>query len=91
MAKTIDIHVPDLTRGLALVTGASDGIGLQIAARLARAGAEVLMPVRNPAKGRAAMERIRSQVPGARLQVHQLDLASLASVESVQPVSPSRP
>lgn len=80
MAKTIDIHVPDLTRGLALVTGASDGIGLQIAARLTRAGAEVLMPVRNPAKGRAAMERIRSQVPGARLQVHQLDLASLASV-----------
>ncbi len=36
----------------ALVTGASDGVGFEIAARLARAGADILMPVRNPAEGR---------------------------------------
>ena len=38
MPKTIDIAVPDLAGKLALVTGASDGIGLHIAARLARSG-----------------------------------------------------
>ena len=53
-----DIDVPDLTGKLALVTGASDGIGLELARHLTRAGAEVLMPVRNQAKGTAAAGRI---------------------------------
>jgi len=35
-----DITVPDLTGRRAVVTGASDGVGLGIAARLAAAGAE---------------------------------------------------
>ncbi|MES2170639.1 MAG: SDR family oxidoreductase [Actinomycetota bacterium] len=76
----IDITVPDLGGKLALVTGASDGIGLAIADRLARAGAEVLMPVRNQAKGDAAAERIRERTAGATVSVGSLDLASLTSV-----------
>ena len=61
-----DIDVPDLTGKLALVTGASDGLGLELTRRLARAGAEVLLPVRNQAKGAAAADRIRAGVPAAR-------------------------
>lgn len=80
MPKTIDIPVPDLTGTTALVTGASDGIGFHIAARLARAGAEVMMPVRNVAKGEAAAQRIRDRIPNASLDVRALDLSSLASV-----------
>lgn len=80
MPTAIDITVPDLVGRLAVVTGASDGIGLQIAARLARAGAEVVMPVRNPDKGAAAVREITGLVPRARLDVRTLDLASLASV-----------
>jgi NAD(P)-dependent dehydrogenase (short-subunit alcohol dehydrogenase family) len=76
----IDIDVPDLAGKLALVTGASDGIGFNIAARLARAGAEVVMPVRNKAKGDAAAERILEQTSGAKLAVRNLDLSSLRSV-----------
>ena len=38
MARTIDITIPDLTGRLAVVTGASDGIGQVIATRLASAG-----------------------------------------------------
>jgi NAD(P)-dependent dehydrogenase (short-subunit alcohol dehydrogenase family) len=83
MPKAIDIPVPSLAGKLALVTGASDGIGFHIAARLARAGAEVLMPVRDQAEGQAAAQRIRERVPNAELDVRALDLASQASVAAL--------
>jgi NAD(P)-dependent dehydrogenase (short-subunit alcohol dehydrogenase family) len=78
-----DIAVPDLTGRRALVTGASDGLGLGIAAGLAAAGAEVLLPVRNPRKGRAAADRIVQEVPGADVTLLDLDLSSLASVAAL--------
>ncbi len=82
MAKQLDISVPDLDGRLALVTGASDGIGFHIAARLARAGAEIIMPVRNRDKGDVAAGRIRDLSPGARIEVRAMDLSSLASVQN---------
>lgn len=75
-----EISIPDLTGRRAVVTGASDGIGLEIATRLAGAGAEVLMPVRNQAKGEGAAEQIRARVATAAISVWQFDLASLRSV-----------
>ncbi|AXB41624.1 SDR family oxidoreductase [Amycolatopsis albispora] len=84
MAKTTpDIPVPDLTGKLAVVTGASDGVGLGLATRLAAAGAEVIMPVRNPRKGEAALAKIRERHPGARLSLRDLDLSSLDSVAAL--------
>ena len=82
MPKSLDIPVPDLAGRLALVTGASDGVGFEIAARLARAGAEILMPVRNIDKGQVAAARIRERTPDAGIRVRPLDLASLESVAS---------
>uniref|UniRef100_A0AAU3GWH3 SDR family oxidoreductase n=1 Tax=Streptomyces sp. NBC_01401 TaxID=2903854 RepID=A0AAU3GWH3_9ACTN len=78
--QDIDITVPDLTGKRAVVTGASDGIGLGIATRLAAAGAEVIMPVRNPRKGEGAVARIRERNPEANVSLRALDLSSLASV-----------
>ena len=75
-----DITVPDLTGRRAVVTGASDGVGLGIAARLAAAGAEVVLPVRNPRKGEAALAAIADRTPGADVSLRALDLSSLASV-----------
>jgi NAD(P)-dependent dehydrogenase (short-subunit alcohol dehydrogenase family) len=80
MAKPIDIDVPNLAGRRIVVTGASDGIGVCIAERLARAGADVILPVRNLDKGRAAARAIGERVPGAALDVRALDLSSLASV-----------
>ena len=79
----IDYTVPDLSGRRALLTGASDGMGLRIAARLAAAGAEVLLPVRNPVKGEAALAAIRQRQPSARLRLLDLDLSSLASVAAL--------
>jgi NAD(P)-dependent dehydrogenase (short-subunit alcohol dehydrogenase family) len=81
--QAIDITVPDLSGRLALVTGASDGMGLGIAARLAAAGAEVVMPVRNTRKGEDAIARIRRSAPNATVSLRSLDLSSLASVEAL--------
>lgn len=81
--RPIDITVPDLSGKRALVTGASDGMGAVLAARLAAAGAEVIMPVRNPRKGEDAAGRIRQQHPEAKLSLRSLDLSSLASVAAL--------
>ncbi|MGW3304010.1 SDR family oxidoreductase [Streptomyces rubiginosohelvolus] len=79
-AKSIDLPLPDLTGKRAVVTGGSDGMGLGIAARLAAAGADVVLPVRNPRKGDAALERIRREAPGSQVSLRTLDLSSLQSV-----------
>ena len=79
----IDITVPDLSGKRAVVTGASDGIGLGLATRLAAAGAEVLLPVRNPRKGEAATTTIRQRNPNANVSLRALDLSSLDSVAAL--------
>jgi len=74
--------MPDQTGRLAIVTGASSGLGKLTAQELARKGAEVVLAVRSPGKGEAAAREIRATVPGARLEVRELDLSSLASVRA---------
>jgi NAD(P)-dependent dehydrogenase (short-subunit alcohol dehydrogenase family) len=84
MARTkANIDIPNLRGKLALVTGASDGLGLEIARRLALAGAEVIMPVRNPKKGAAAVDRIAAEAPDSVVSTRALDLASLRSVHEL--------
>lgn len=84
MARTRpDITIPDLSGKRAIVTGGSDGIGLVIATRLAEAGAEVVLPVRNPAKGAAAVAAIERRAPRAEVSLRRLDLSSLDSVAAL--------
>lgn len=78
--RSFDITIPDLTGKRAVVTGGSDGIGLRIAARLAASGADVVLPVRNAAKGEAAIDTIRRETPHATVSLRALDLSSLESV-----------
>lgn len=80
MGRVTDISIPDQSGKRAVVTGASDGIGVVIARRLAAAGAEVILPVRNPEKGDRVADRIREVVPGAKVKVLRLDLSSLESI-----------
>lgn len=74
------LDVPDLRGRFAVVTGANSGLGFGLAKRLSAAGAEVVLAVRDGAKGERAVADIRREVPQAKLTIRQLDLSSLPSV-----------
>jgi NAD(P)-dependent dehydrogenase (short-subunit alcohol dehydrogenase family) len=74
--------IPSLTGTTAIVTGAGSGLGTITARELARAGARVIMAVRDTAKGERAAAAIRADVPGAELTLRHLDLADLSSVRA---------
>ncbi len=72
--------IPTLVGRTAIVTGCTSGIGYEAALALAAHGAEVIMAVRDTARGQACAARIRGAHPEARLTVMALDVASLASI-----------
>ena len=74
--------IPDLSGRLAIITGATGGLGLETALVLAGKQAEVVLAARNPAKGAEAERLIRSRHPDAAVRFELLDLASLASVRA---------
>jgi NAD(P)-dependent dehydrogenase (short-subunit alcohol dehydrogenase family) len=73
-------NAPRLTGKTAIVTGATGGLGYEVALGLSRLGATTILAARNPDKGAAALARIRQALPGAQVRFDHLDLASLASV-----------
>ena len=75
--------MPSQEGRIVLVTGGPSGMGYEAALALARAGAEVIIAARNVERGREAIERIRQQVPDARVQFESVDLANLASVREL--------
>ena len=67
-------QLPDMSGRTVVVTGASSGIGAISAGELARAGARVVLAVRDVAKGKAAATM------NGETDVRRLDLADLNSV-----------
>src|SRR5881394_369122 len=74
--------IPDLSGRTAVVTGANGGLGLETARALAGADATVVIASRNQEKATEAVKDIRRGMPGATLEVVELDLGSLASVHT---------
>jgi len=80
MAWTV-ADIPAQDGRLAVVTGPT-GLGYEVGLALARAGAEIVLAGRSPGPAAQSLDRIRAQVPGARVRFETLDLASLVAVES---------
>ena len=75
-------NIPDQTGRSFVITGANSGLGYAMTRELARAGGEVVMAVRNRDKGARALAEIADLVPGAKLELRQVDLADLDSVRA---------
>lgn len=79
----LTLEVPDLRGRFVVVTGANSGLGFGLTKRLSAAGADVVMAIRDRAKGEAAIAAICRDVPSAKLTIKRLDLSSLKSVAAL--------
>ena len=67
----------------AIVTGATSGIGKEIARELARRGVHVGIVGRNPAKTAATADELRASVPDAEIETYHADLSELGDVRAL--------
>ena len=74
--------VGDQSGRIAVITGATSGLGLEAARVLAQHGATVVLAGRDQAKTSAAADVIRASRPSAAVETAELDLASLQSVRA---------
>lgn len=71
--------LPDMTGKVALVTGSTDGLGRDVARRLADAGMHVLVTGRNTERGEALVDEITKSGRGSA-KFYRADLASIDEV-----------
>lgn len=67
-------------QGRTIVVTGTGGLGFEDALALARAGGDVIIAGRNPAKGAEAIARIKQAVPDAAVSFEAVDLGNLASI-----------
>jgi NAD(P)-dependent dehydrogenase (short-subunit alcohol dehydrogenase family) len=80
MRRFHDADVADQSGRVALVTGATGGLGLRVAQVLAAHGARVFVGSRNAQRGTAALDAVRALAAGPEPELVSLDLLSLESV-----------
>jgi retinol dehydrogenase-12 len=68
-----------------IITGATDGIGLEAAAGLGALGARLVLVGRNRAKGEVVLTALRERVPGIEAQMHYGDLTRRDDIQRLAP------
>jgi retinol dehydrogenase 14 len=72
-----------MTGKTVLITGATNGIGLETALGLARRGASIALTARDRSRGEATLERLRHANPIGRHEVFLGDLSVMADVRRI--------
>jgi NAD(P)-dependent dehydrogenase (short-subunit alcohol dehydrogenase family) len=73
-------NIPSQAGKLAVITGATSGLGFETAIALAQAGADVVVAGRNESQGRWVVGKIRPLAPASLVRFERLDLADLSVV-----------
>ncbi|HEY5207827.1 MAG TPA: SDR family oxidoreductase [Stellaceae bacterium] len=66
-----------------VITGATSGLGLEAAERLAKLGARLVLVGRDRARGDAAVRRLQQAVPGVAVRIHYADLSLMSEMKRV--------
>jgi NAD(P)-dependent dehydrogenase (short-subunit alcohol dehydrogenase family) len=82
MAKWTAEDIPDQTGRTVIVTGANSGLGYNVSRELVARGARVILACRDQGRGKAALDDVLADAPGAEAELRSLDLAGLASVRT---------
>lgn len=83
MGKSVEQLSWDISGKSCIVTGASSGIGREIAAGLAAKGAHVVMVCRDPDRGKKAMDEIRLASGNSNLELLLADLSSRQQIKDL--------
>lgn len=71
------------TGKVVMITGATDGLGKEVARRFAENGDTILLHGRNPEKGKKVVAEISSDIHSDRLEYYNADLSSLSDVRKM--------
>lgn len=74
-------NIADQSGKTILITGANTGLGFQTALELAKKNAFVILAGRNTEKINQAIDKIKAEVPNAKLEAGIVDLSDLKSVK----------
>ena len=77
-----DSSIGDLSGKTIVITGATSGIGKAAALVMAEKNAEVVIAVRNVAKGEQVVAEAKQNHPNSNISVRKLDLSNLESVST---------
>src|SRR5690554_7532560 len=67
---------------IAVITGATSGIGKETAKALAFEGMKLVLPVRNMAKGEALQKELHELTGNGNIALHECDLSSMDSIRA---------
>lgn len=76
----------DMTGRTCVITGATSGIGRATAEALGRAGARLVLVVRNPEKAEQTRTALLAARPDADISIHLADLSRLEEIRRVAPL-----